>query len=384
MAPVDTARLCPTAHQELRQHTSGGAGWRRGTGIGSAGDRWPVLGDAALIELVGLYQQGLEARAGSGTGRRVRRDRQLAAGQWAAEALCGSMFRLAQRICAEQGAGRRVELEDLNSLAMAAVLDAARHFDPERHSAFAPWAAGWIRKMIAGAVSRSGDGSIPASWRKVGRTAWGVSRDFEQRHGRAPSGDELQEQTRALITARARATALANNPDMSAEQLEANVRRSLSKYGLNAALERLGEVMAAVQSGVSLHRPVSDGADSATLGDLIAGGDDVEGDALAQEESAGHAAVVRAVVGTDPVSAAATLRYLSIDPDNLGASDEEGVTYLSVAEAYEIDQSLLRSSVRQARSRVGAPHAHFAHLAPDAENLLRDARPPTFASLAQR
>jgi hypothetical protein len=379
---IDLAELCPTAHAELSNHVGRGQGWRGQRGIAAAGDRWPVLSDQALVELVAVYQQGLDVRSThGGTAAQKRARRQLAAaGEWAAEALCGSMFRLAQRICVEQSAGRRRDLDDLNSVAMTAVLDAARNFDPARHtSGFSPWAAGWIRKVVANQAA--GDiTSLPASWRKVGRTAWGVRRDFEQRHGRAPSGDELRDATRTVIWARTEAAALGRDPSLSGEQLDAVVRRSLSKYGLNAALERLGEVMAAVQTDVSLQAPVGRGDTAAQYGDLLPGRADVEADALTADTARHSAAVVCAVVGTDERLRDPTLSYLRLDPDDLGAGNSDA-TFLSVADAYDIDQALLRSAVRHARSRVGAPHAHFAHLAPDADLLLVEATASTYASL---
>jgi hypothetical protein len=380
---ADLAALCPTVHAELAAHSGQGAGWRGQGGIAAAGDRWPVLSDRAHAELVQLYQQGLAARALSGgtAAQRRRRHSQVEAGEWAAEALCGSMFRLAQRICVEQSAGRRRDLDDLNSVAMTAVLDAARNFDPERHtSGFAPWAAGWIRKVVANNAAGQ-DTSLPASWRKVGRTAWGVSRDFEQQHSRPPSGDELREATRTVVHQRAEAAARLRDPSLSGPQLDAAVRRSLSKYGLNAALDRLGEVMAAVQTGVSLHAPVGVGENRGQFGDLLPDDADVEADALQDETARRSAAVIRAVVGVDEQLRDPTLRYLSLDPDDLGAG-QGSATFLSVAEAYDIDQSLLRASVRHARSRIGAPHAHFAHLAPDADLLLVDAAPTSYGDLA--
>jgi hypothetical protein len=380
----DLARLCPTAHAELAARAGHGQGWRGHGGIAAAGDRWPVLSDPALAELVTLYQQGQAARVLSGgtASQRRRRHEQVQAGEWAAEALCGSMFRLAQRICVEQSAGRRRDLDDLNSVAMTAVLDAARNFDPDRHtSGFSPWAAGWIRKVVAH-QSAGSDRSLPASWRKVGRTAWGVRRDFEQHHGRAPSGDELAAATRAVILARTEAAAVLRDPSLQGDKLAAAVQRSLSKYGLNAALERLGEVMAAVQTGVSLQAQTGTGENRGQFGDLLPDKRDVETEALESEDARRSAAVVRAVVGVDDELRDPTLRYLSMDPDDLGAG-EVGATFNSVAEAYDIDQALLRTSVRHARSRAGAPHAHFAHLAPEAAGLLTDATPTSYADLAR-
>jgi hypothetical protein len=382
---VDLARTCPNVHAELSTHTSRGHGWRGQTGIAAAGDRWPVLSDAALVELVALYQQGMTARSLSGgtAAQRRRRHSQIQAGEWAAEALCGSMFRLAQRICVEQSAGRRRDLDDLNSVAMTAVLDAARNFDPARHSSgFSPWAAGWVRKVVANQAAGS-DTSLPSSWRKVGRTAWGVRRDFEQAHGRAPSGDELVAATRAVVVARTEAAARSRDPSLTDDQLAAAVHRTLSKYGLNAALDRLGVVMAAVQTGVSLQTPAGSDDGASQFGDLLPDRHaDVEAAACLGEDNERSVAVVRAVVGTDTTLQAPTLAYLNLDPQDLGGGDVAGVTLRSVADAYDIDQALLRSAVRHARSRIGAPHAHFAHLAFEADTLLVEATTPSYASLA--
>ena len=384
MATVDLG-LCPTALSELSAHAGHSSGWRGQSGIAAAGDRWPVLSDKAHTELVALYQQGLAARSltGGTAAQRRRRQQLVAGGEWAAEALCGSMFRLAQRICVEQSAGRRRDLDDLNSVAMTAVLDAARNFDPARHtSGFGPWCAGWIRKVVANNAAGQ-DSSLPASWRKVGRTAWGVRRDFEQHHGRPPSGDELQEATRTVIWDRAVAAAKQRDPALEGDRLDSAVRRSLSKYGLNAALERLGEVMAAVQTGVSMQAPVGTGGTRGQFGDLLQGDADVEADALRAEDQRHSAAIISAAVGTDDQLRDPTLHYLSLDPGDLGAG-EKGSTLRSVAEAYDVDQALLRASVRAARSRIGAPHAHFAHLAPEVETLVGDATPTSYATLARQ
>lgn len=358
------ARAAPAAYAELSVHRSQGTGFSSGQGISSRGDLWPVFSETALAELVEVYRGGLDAKQSLASARRsVTLRRRVEAGEQAAEALCGSMFRLCHQICTEQlRRTNGAERDDLNSAAQTAVLDAARQFSPDKHQSFSSWAAGWVRRVVAQEATQ-GQLTMPASWRKVGRAAWGVHNEAKQR-GDVLSSDELSKQVQAVLEERLERH-LRETTDLDDAALVTQTRRNLTKQGVTGALAKLGPVMDAVQPQKSLDHPTADDNET-TLGEMTPGTDNVEEQALGD----GAAALSAAIFGPETCLSRAAKRYLGLEGDD--------GTYRQIAGEEDLDPLELRAEVRRARSRTGAPHAHFAHLAPDGAVILAEAASRSF------
>lgn len=373
-------RAAPEAYREIVAHRAGASGFAAGQGISSRGALWPVFSDVAAAELAAVYQAGRAAAAELRTHpRRTSLTRTVAAGEEAAEALCGSMFRLCHQICSEQlRRSPGAELEDLNARAQVAVLEAAEKFSPKQHSSFSAWAAGSVRRSVAKEAA-VGEVSMPASWRRVARAAWAVTNEARDQGARL-EGDQLAERVRESLEKRLEEHLMAadDRPDDIGEA----VRQSLTKQGVFGALRKVGTLMDAVQAHHSFDQKMGP-EESTTLGDRIVGsglaGTTDTARTLAMSDEHGEAAdaanLEHTMFGVDSTLGRAARVYLKLEGDGTLS------TYRQVAEEHGVDPLELRAYVRRARVRAHAPHAQYAHLAPSVTSQISETGPSRFGDM---
>lgn len=367
-------KAAPQAAFEIEEHRAKGAGFSDGTGLGSQGRMWPVLSDEALAELVAAYQAGLAAAEALPQARRkVALSRQAAAGSEAAEAICGAMFRLSRQICGDHlRRSRSLSADDLQSAATVAVLDAAARFDPATHESFSAWSAGWVRHAVAREAGRK-DVVMPASWLRVGRAAKQEMEDARI-SGERLDYDQIASRVRATLAAKIESNKQESEASCGSDEQPSTgdaskdaVDKIMRRQGIEGALGRVGYMMSAVGGHVRLDAPeldITDNTESgSTQGDRLAvSPDDVEEQALAGQHPDVNMILFGSSAAEHGTVVAAAREYLM-----------DNTTYEESAREHGVDAKDVRRAVKEARSRAGAPHAHYSHLSGAAAGIVRPA-----------
>lgn len=186
-----------------------------------------------------------------------------------------------------------------------------------------------------------------------------VRDDFEARHHRRPTGAELKTLVTERLTAQAREKALAVDGSLSDDDLLVEVRRRLTKDGVLAALEKFDEVRLDARPNLPLQ--VLDSEDGPSWGVPVPCVEDpAVGD---RDEESSFEALLAVALGDKQWARTAFGQRAG---DNPSGADCEGdaKTLKELARDAGTSTGELKDVLEDARCRVLAPHAQWAHLAP--------------------
>lgn len=237
-----------------------------------------ILSNEALTEALSAYQAGLGARRGE-VECPVERRRAVAAGDVAGMQIVNSLAKLSRTIVreiAENRYGREGAaplVEDLESEAHLAVLDAAAKFDRSRGPKFPTWAGMSVRNRIRSLVMEDANASVkvPASWARMRRRAIMERQDMADALGRNPTTSELKERLLAVCMQWAFDHLSDKEQGLPlVERAELAVKK-LRKQGMLAALDHIDEVLLYGADPVRLDAPsLSSDGDGRTHAEVLA------------------------------------------------------------------------------------------------------------------
>ena len=219
------------------------------------------------------------------------------------------------------------------------------------------WFRSDTRRGTGGRVRTHGEFTVIGA---VGR----VREDFLRSRHREPSGDELREAATALLRDQAR-TKILDKADGSGlrlreDELAEAVRRRLSKDGVLAALDDIDEVRREALPDLALQTFDNDEDDAPHWGVPVPSvpGPDIE----RNDPERDFERLLQVALGDHQW--ARTAFGLRAGETPSGADSEPGaLTLRELAAQASRSVKELRDVLAQARARVAAPHAHFAHLA---------------------
>lgn len=191
-----------------------------------------------------------------------------------------------------------------------------------------------------------------------------VREDHINEHHREPSDGELRDAVTALLTEQARTKILDKSDGsglrMSEDELTEAIRRRLSKDGILAALDDIDEVRREALPDLALQVLDADTDDAPHWGvplPSVPGPDLVRSDPERDFER-----LLQVALGDHQW--ARTAFGLRAGDAPSGADSEPGMlTLRELADEAQHSVGELRDVLAQARVRVAAPHAHYAHLA---------------------
>lgn len=274
--------------------------------------------------------------------RRLTLKKAVSSGEAALTQLLGATYRLAIKqandiVRARYGPGHPDLYEEARAEAYLALMEALVTFTPQEEGSL----AGFVSMLVERRVRASLRGPVPDAWSRVYSQAKEASSALYARLGRTPTDAELKEEVEEYATRWAKDHLPENTP---VEEREALAKKKLIRQGTRAALANIGRIQAMLGAPLSLDATTSDGP---SLQDSLSYTKDEDPSALSWFLDS----------LPEPVRQMVALRF--------GLEGAAPMTYEEIATRIGATWTEVRSEVTCALSRMSAPHAHYAALAPN-------------------
>lgn len=327
--------------------------------------RYPPLSGEDQTRLVATYQASLkleQALQAQKVNARQRRDAQktIRRGQDCITYLVVSNFRLVQLIAREQltkrypSRDRLAELlPDLINEGNLALTEAAQKYDVSRGPHFTAYAARAIRDRVRYVLSRSVPVRMSASWSRIQRIARRTIPELQDRLGRSPSTEELQEALLAKCLVWAEGKLTPEQMNLSESKRNDLMMAKLRKQGMLGAIDAIDEVLQLGQSAASLDATVGSDGDT-TLGDMVS----------AEQEDVLFDNVELQELGQALQAALSTLsdRERMIVLYRYGFVDGESWTYDRIAAQYDVTSERIRQIEKAVMGKLRGPGSSYGGL----------------------
>lgn len=324
-----------------------------------------ILSPEDLKEAIVTYQAGLAARATPSPCPAQRR-KAIAAGDAAGVQIVNSMVKLSRTIVreiAENRYGREGAyplLEDLESEAHLAVLDAAARFDAHRGPKFPTFASMTVRNKIRSLVMEDANASVkvPASWARMRRRAVMERQDMADELGRNPTSSELKERLLGVCMQWAFDHLTDNEQMLPLEKRAERAVKKLRKQGMLAALDHIDEVLLYGADPVRLDAPtLSSENEGRTNADILI-------PAITEDttESAAHHELQRDI---DTALGGLSERERAIVRYRFGMHDGTEWAFGEIGAVFQISAERVRQLEEEVRRKLAKNPALAGHLSVD-------------------
>lgn len=327
-------------------------------------EQYPQLSPVAQNELVEQFQAGRaaeieleETKRLSGSKERKLRQA-VRRGNYAAEMLTGSNFRLLHLIAREKAEERHGKekaaklLPDLIGEANLALVEAAATYDATKGPSFPTYLAKVVRDRMLAVLARQHPIKLPPSWVRVRRIHSVRFPKLTEELGRPATLDEMKADLLRVCMEWAEGRLTAEERRMSGSRREEAKLDRLRKQGMLGAISKLEDVLNATQQMGSIDAPVND--DGGVVSDLLAA-EEVEMTRGVEHEEMAEA--VRGALESLPPRDREIILY------RYGFIDGECWTYQKISRIYNVSPERIRQIERAVVAKMRLPHEQFSKLA---------------------
>lgn len=256
----------------------------------------------------------------------------------------------------------RENASDLRSEAAGYVLECAGRFDVNVTGSFAAYTATNAANFVNGVLRGSSRaGAVPQGWERMLRMVGGIRAEHADRE---LSRTELVTMLQARCWSWAEDHLPANERELTGEARIEAIERKMSKQGMSSALKDIDKILGVSRGDIRLDATVGDGGTTvADLVDLVdRGGVEAEVFTASAEDALDGLYAVALGDAADAMRARMADSY-----GLLAALEGDGARELEDDddEVEGVRTKMGKAEKARARARLSAPHAQFAHLAPE-------------------
>jgi len=327
-------------------------------------ERYPQLSANEQNELVRQFQEGksaaLRLEKDHSVSRAVERKLRTSVrqGEYAAEVLAGSNFRLLLLIAREKAEERHGKdrapalLPDLIAEANLALVQAAGDFDPSKGPSFPTYLAKVIRDRMLAVLAKEHAIKLPPSWVRVRRIYSVRYPKLADELGRSPSLSEMQADLMRVCMDWARSKLSPGELLLSEQEQDEACADRLRKQGMLGAITKLSDVLSVSSQISSVDGTLGEGTES-TLGDMLVS--DAK-DPNSEMETAELQKLVAEALRRLPEREREIVLY------RYGFVDGECWTYQKISKEFGVSPERIRQIEKNVIAKMGMPSEGFGSL----------------------